>query len=154
MAYCDIGDVQAQNPTRGDYSATTKPTSTQVEEFIDQISNTIDSTLAGRGLTVPVTTPAYFVDRIKLLNAQGAAALAEMAMFPETGGPGFSPHGKQLWDIYQAGIKQLREGQLPEALGGSKAGPRSMQTEESGTETTPEENYPWLRPKLPKDKEF
>lgn len=155
MAYCDIGDVQGQNPKRGDYSASTLPTSTQVEEYITQISNTIDSTLAGRGLSVPVTSPDYFVDALRLLNAQGAGALAELAMFPEAPDtPGGSPHGTRLWQMYQAGLKQLREGPLPIAMEGSKAGPRSMQTEEAGTETTPEENYPWLRPKLPKDKDF
>lgn len=152
MAYCAIADVQALNPQRPTYSSSTKPTSTQVEEFIDQIANVIDSKLSARSVGVPVTTPARWVSWLKWGNAHGAAAMAEMAMFPEGGGPGQTPHGTQLWNMYQKFLTDLETKELPVA--GSKAGPRSMHTEEAVTETAPEATYPWQRPKLPKDREF
>lgn len=146
MAYCTIDDVQALNTLRGDYSASTRPTSTQVEEFIDQIYNTVNSVLQARGIAIPITVPASFVGALKLANAQGAAALAEMAMFPEAAGtPGGSPHGQRLWKMYQAFLKWIEKGELPTAVEGTGAGPRSYGSEES-TEKG--------EPKFKKDKEF
>lgn len=130
MAYCTIDDVRAKNPKRI-YDATSKPTSTQVEQFITDISNEIDSTLSGREITVPVTTPDFFVNHLKQVNANGAAALAEMAMFPEAmGTPGGSPHGTNLYKIYKDQLRQLESGALPETVPGSGGrGPFSFGSE-------------------------
>lgn len=81
MPYCTITHVRGLNPTRT-YDATTKPTTTQVETMIDQIAAEIDTTLGGRGITVPVTDPTELVTYLQLVNAWGAAAEAESAMFP------------------------------------------------------------------------
>lgn len=155
MAYCDIDDVQSLNSQRGAYSTSTKPTLVQVTEFIDQIYESINSILLGRGIgTVPVTTPASFVTSLKLGNSQGAAAMAEMAMFPEAiGTPGGSPHGQQLWKMYQEFLKWLREGALPTAVNGH-ATPRSFFEQRESADTKPKATYPWQRPELPKDKKF
>lgn len=152
MAYCDIDDVQGLNIQRGAYSTSTKPTLAQVNEFIDQIYNTINSILLARKVTTPVTTPAAFVEALKLGNAQGAGALAEMAMFPEAAGtPGGSPHGAQLWKMYQEFLKWLEKGKLPTALGAHPL-PRGFFEQHPITEPT--EDYPWREPKFRKNKEF
>lgn len=155
MAYCDIDDVQALNPQRGDYSSSTKPTSTEVTTFITTVSDEIDSVLKARGVSVPVTAPAEFLSHLEQVNANGAAAYAEFAMFPEAAGtPGGSPQGDRLWKIYQGQLKSLREDQLPIDLAVTGAQPRSFWTEREATDTEPSRNYSWLEPKLPMNKEY
>lgn len=155
MAYCDIDDVQGLNSQRGAYGATTKPTLAQVNEFIDQVYETMNTVILGRGIsTVPVTVPASFVTALKLANSQGAAALAEMAMFPEAAGtPGGSPHGQRLWSMYQNFLKWLRTGDLPTSVDGHVP-PRSFFEDRAAAETKPKADHEWQRPQLPKDKEF
>lgn len=150
MAYCDIADVQALNPKRT-YDGGSTPTQTQVGEFIDRVTSEIDTVLSGRGLTVPVTAPAAFVDHLKQVNAYGAAALAEAGMFPESFGVGYTPHGAWLWSRYRDAIKELRDGELPVGSGGELQ-PESFFTKYPTTEPTAEEE--WRRPKFGKDKEF
>lgn len=112
MSYCSITDVQGLLAQRV-FSASTKPTTTQVNTFISDVSSVIDTALQGRGLATPVTTPADFVTYLKQVNAMGAAALAEQAMYPEAGGIGSTPNSKRLWDMYQAALKALKEDALP-----------------------------------------
>jgi len=154
MPYCTITEVQGQNPKRT-YSATSTPTTTQVTEFVTQIANEIDSILLGMGITVPVTTPTELVGFLELLNAYGAAALAEMAMFPESTGPGASVHGQQLYTMYQAGLKRL-EG-MSAAGGGVVTGhvpPASFFLERALETTTPTRDNIWQDPKFKKGMEF
>lgn len=153
MAYAAITDVQALCPQRPTYSSTTKPTSTQVEGFITSIASEIDTALAGRGLTVPVTTPAEFLAYVTHINALGAASLAERAMFPAAVGPGATPSSAVLWKQYQDGLKYLKEGKVPTSLDGSDV-PFSYHEQRQGTEEEPTENYPWQDPKFKKNKEF
>lgn len=117
MSYCNLSDVQALNAKRV-YGATSTPTATQVLTLIDQVATEIDMVLSVRGYTVPVTTAGTLLSFLKTLNAQGAAALAEQAMFPETGEPGATPHWKMLWAIYQGWIKDLKAGVIPETSSG------------------------------------
>lgn len=149
MAYCAIADVRALNPQRT-YSATSKPSTTQVEGHIDDIAGQIDTVLKGRGLTTPVTTPAAFVTYLEQVNAYGAAALAEMGMFPEAGGVGATPQGDRLWKLYSQAMKYLQSGDLPSAI--QSGDPASFFTEHPITEPT--EDYDWRKPKFGKDKEF
>ncbi|MCK9569882.1 hypothetical protein M0R72_13140 [Candidatus Pacearchaeota archaeon] len=109
MAYCTITDVQALNPKRT-YSTTTTPTTTQVTALIDRIASEIDAVLAAKGYTIPVTTPTTFVTFLKTVNAYGAGALAEAAMFPETSEAGSTPHWKMLQTKYDAWMKLLIDG--------------------------------------------
>jgi hypothetical protein len=157
MAYCTITDVQGLNPQRSTYSATTKPSLTQVTGFINQIYGELNAILLSRGLTVPVTAPADFLTNLQLANAEGAAALAEMAMFPEAiGTPGGSPHGQQLWKMYTEFKDWLKNGSLPAgvSLSGGSASPRSFFERNEATETEPEADYDWQKPKIQKNKEF
>ena len=116
MAYCASADVQALNPKRS-YSSTSTPTSTQIDTLIAQVAVEIDAVLEAQGFTVPVTTPTNFVNALKAVNAYGAAALAEMGMFPETSEIGSTPHWKVLWETYKDWLKQLRAGEIPLSLG-------------------------------------
>jgi hypothetical protein len=114
MAYCTITDVRGKNPKQT-YSASSTPTQTQVEQFITDIAVEIDNVLQSLGYAIPVTTPANFVNHLKQVNANGAAALADMAMFPDSP-EGTSPYGKQLYSIYQKQLAALRNGEIPADL--------------------------------------
>jgi hypothetical protein len=118
MAYCTITDVQSLNPKRT-YGATTTPTTTQVNSLIDLIAADIDVILAAKGYTTPVTTPTAFANWLKLLNAYGAAAEAEAAMFPETVDKGSTPHANDLLKKYNERLEMLRKGEVtPESIKG------------------------------------
>jgi hypothetical protein len=112
MSYCALADIQTLNPKRS-YSLDTTPTSTQVLGYCTQCSAEIDAILAAQGYTVPVTSPASFLTSLKYIAAYGAAALAEMGMFPETSEMGQTPHWKVLLDAYKGWLKQLRDGEVP-----------------------------------------
>jgi hypothetical protein len=137
MAYCTITDVRGLNPKRT-YNATTTPTEAQVGQYITDIAAEIDSIIQAQGYTVPVTAPANFVTVLKLLNARGAAAQAEIAMFPESG-VGATPHGQQLLSLYKDGLKALRAGEIPETITGQTTSPvGSYYTEVADQESYPE----------------
>lgn len=111
MAYADLTSVQGMNAHRTPYSASTKPTREQVEAFIDEIAGEIDSALSAQGIASPVASPAAFVLALRRLNSYGAAALAEMAQFPEADrGQGSSAQGDRYWQMYKDGLKALRDG--------------------------------------------
>jgi hypothetical protein len=146
-------DVQGFNPKRT-YGAGTTPTTTQVTEFISKIAGEIDTVLQGRGLTTPVTTPAAFVEFLEQLNAVGAAALAERAMFPESQGlQGPTSAAAVHWKQYQDGLKWLKEGNLPTGTT-AEALPFSFFEQNKATETEPTETYEWHKPKFGINKEF
>jgi len=128
------------------------PTSTQVTILINQIAVEIDAVLEAQGYTVPVTSPANFVNALKAVNAYGAAALAEMGMFPETSEKGSTPHWKVLWQTYQDWLGSLRKGEIPPdlALSSSAASVGGYYTDVADKEEYPE---PIFRISA-KDKEF
>jgi hypothetical protein len=131
MAYCTITDVRAKNPKQT-YDDDSTPTQTQVEQFITDIAVEIDNVLQAQGYTIPVTSPANFVSHLKQVNANGAAALADMAMFPDSP-DGTSPYGKQLYEIYQKQLAALRNGEVPAQLGpGSSSSPVASYYTEMG----------------------
>jgi len=153
MSYCTTTDVQTLNPTRT-YGAATTPTITQVQAYVDQIAGEIDTVLQGRGLAVPITTPAVFVTFLKQLNAVGAAAMAERAMFPEAQGMmGGTAASAMHWKQYTDGLKWLREGNLPTGTT-AEALPFSFFGENKANDTEPTDDPGWARPKFGKNKEF
>lgn len=152
MAYAALTDVQAVNPTRT-YSGSTTPTSAQVEAFIDDIAAEMDVILAGRGLTTPITTPADLLAHLVHVNAVGAAARAEFAMFPEADeSPAGSPQGSRLWGQYQEYLRALRKDPLPTTHEADLEAV-SFYTENAGS-TCPEETYSWREQSFRKGMEF
>lgn len=152
MAYCTITEVRGLNP-KATYNTGTNPTTTEVEEFIDRISDQIDVVLQGRGFTTPITAPTELANFLIQVNAYGAAALAEQAMYPEASGIGMTSHHSVLWRQYQEALKYLREGRLPTTVDGSGV-PFSFAEQHQATETEPSEEYPWQKPKFGINKEF
>ena len=112
--YCDITDVRAVNPKRV-YSSTSTPTETQVGIYITLISGEIDTILLALGLSGTITAPAEFITFLRYLNALGAAAMAEQAMFPETSETGATPHWKTLKARYESLLDKLAVGKLTPA---------------------------------------
>ena len=73
MSYCITSDV-ARYLTKlkiSDFTNTTNPTSDQVQSFIDEIGNEIDSVLITSGIKLPIVANDY----LQKLNALGASAL-------------------------------------------------------------------------------
>lgn len=149
MAYCTITDVRALNPKRV-YDAASKPTETQVNGYITQIAAEIDTVLLGRSLATPVTAPAEFVAHLKQVNAYGAAALAEMGMFPEQGGTASTPHGQKLWSMYKDAMSRLSKGSLPYSV--QSGDPRSFHQQHTTAPADDDELF--RQPKIKKDKVF
>jgi len=114
MSYCVLADVSAHNVARTVYSASTKPTDTQVQSFIDQIAGQIDAALAATHILTPCTGPAGFVAFLKLANSIGAAALAEAAQFPEfnPASPGNTPQSARYWKMFQGFIAGIIDNSL------------------------------------------
>lgn len=160
MAYCTITNVQGLNPKRPTYSGSTTPTSTQVEQFIDDIAAEIDSILEGRSYTTPVTagtTSAKFLEWLEALNARGAAALAEQAQFPELAGQlGGTGAGSQYWKQYREGLAYLKNGAIPGGSSGDDlALPFSFMSDNYASDEEPGLTDPaWSRPKFGINKDF
>lgn len=118
MSYTTIVSVQALNSKRTTYSDTvpsggTRPTATQVGTFITDIAGQIDAVLASVYVATPVTAPASFLSFLDLVNAWGAAALAEAAAFPEfDGGPGNTPQAMRYWKMYQDALAAFADGKM------------------------------------------
>ena len=154
MSYCTLADVKGINSKRT-YSATTTPTTAQIEDYIDQIAAEMDTVLEGRGLTVPVTTPAAFLKFLVHLNALGASSMAEKAMFPETQGLVSTSSAAVLWKQYREGLDYLAAGNLSsEVIGDATALPFSFFEQNKDVDTEPEEAHDWLKPKFGKNREF
>jgi hypothetical protein len=154
MSYCTTADVQALNPKRT-YSATSTPTLTQVGEYVTNIAGEIDTVLQGRGLTTPIATPAAFVSFLEQLNAVGAAAMSERAMFPEASGMmGGTSAASMHWKQYQDGLKFLKDGNLPTGVEDGPL-PFSFFEQSYGLEDEPgTDDQSWSRSKFGKNKEF
>lgn len=119
MSYCSLSDVQGylSNVTIGPSS---KPSDTQVGQYIIDRAAQIDSALKARGLTVPIASPPEFVAELRVLNARGAASDALYQTFPafsEMGTTQESVYASQLHDDFEARLAELGEGvNLPVGL--------------------------------------
>lgn len=108
-AYASIDTVQGLLPHLV-LSTTTKPTTAQVTEYLENTAGEIEAALAVKGVAVPVTAPAWFVTDLENLNAMGAAAHALMAWRPDQAGPTGNGQGYTLWRAYQARLVEFRRG--------------------------------------------
>ena len=94
-----------------------------LDRIIDDIAGEIDFLLDSLGATVPITTPTFFFNFLRGLNADGATATALKAVFPEATTLGRlqttfaeSPAYVYYWKRYTDGLKLLQERGLPTAL--------------------------------------
>lgn len=108
MAYATIMHVTARAPQRV-FSATSKPTATQVVQFIDECGGIIDAVLLQAGYEVP-TSLANVATHTQLLlqnaNAAGAAYHTEVAA------PTSDSRRKEYEDMWGTALKMLRTMQL------------------------------------------
>ena len=98
-SYSSLSDVEAQvgrYTDEGKFTATTQPTRTQVERFIDRVSAIVNVVLAQEGFTIPVT------------QADAVAALADFVAFQVTQ----LCHAANSAGPYAPGSESLR-GMLP-----------------------------------------
>lgn len=106
--YCAVVDVQAL--TGKTYSVNSKPSSTEVDSFIEKRARIIDGILKARGYIVPVLESAtQATEIVKDLNALGAAVLAENAM------PGVqqaSPRAAAWREEWRETLRLLERGKL------------------------------------------
>ena len=111
-AYCSVSDVQAL--TGKTYNLSTAPTLAQVEDACRQSADSIDGVLAAVGFSVPIASGTASLLILKSLNAQAAAARAEMST---PGREGVSDRTRMWAEAYESGIKMLaaRRMTLPDA---------------------------------------
>lgn len=110
-SYGTIGELQ-ELIAQFTISASSKPNTTQATAIIQGISDEIDVALQGVGVTVPATTPAYFLNWLAALNSYGAAAAVLKSMFPDAVGPGDTPAYAFWNEWYQRGLAAIRDGSL------------------------------------------
>lgn len=80
MAYASLPDVQARNTIRGEFGVRTRPTATQVAEYLEDTAVILDGILRARGYQVPVPSTATTALRwLRQANAAGAHARVENA---------------------------------------------------------------------------
>lgn len=71
MAYAEIADVQELNTGRPTYGATTKPTASQVADFLEQTAAELDGIMRAKGYLLPV--PSTAISALKWLEGANAA---------------------------------------------------------------------------------
>jgi len=114
MAYCVLADVKAKCQ-RLPMDATSKPTLTEVTQFIDDCSEEIDGILTTLGYVVPATG----TKTLKLLRkicSDGAAFYAMSAAYSGVS-PNQSDQGKDYGLKYSDALRAFRKGEmtLPDA---------------------------------------
>lgn len=107
MAYADIEDVQARNPVRRPYTASSAPNIDQVNKFIDEAAGEIDQALTKAGYAAPISTtaPSSVLLTLRKANAVGGAYYAEWAA-PN------SDRREELEDMWQTALKMLASSEL------------------------------------------
>lgn len=132
MGYCDIGAVEAHNPSRR-YGPQTTPNTDQVLVYITNRSAELDAMLLDLGISAPVPTSASVAYAwLGACCAYGAAADAEAAMFPASVERDETPHVAYLrkrWEamttaLVSGGINLADAPRLPTTS--SSRGPRGL----------------------------
>jgi hypothetical protein len=101
-AYAEIADVQQQNVVRT-LTATSRPNTGQVSDWLEQTAGVIDGLLRESGYTLPVpTTATQALKMLEHYNALGAAAMVEW-------GAPTSDRRKEAMDLWDNAQQMLRE---------------------------------------------
>lgn len=107
MAYATLMHVEAHNPQRGPYTPATKPSATQVTQFLQESAGVIDMILSKSGYDTPVTgAPTSTQLVLQDANAVGAWYKAEWAA------PA-SDRRKEAEDMWQSAQSMLKTARLP-----------------------------------------
>lgn len=118
MAYATIADLIAYNPAR-QFTQNTKPTGSQVSEFIAWAAGMIDTKLRTAGYDTPVATNAAssVLLLLKDTNALGALYRSEWAAEQ-------SDKRKEAEDMWMSALKMLSMSDLDLAKNTSESNPR------------------------------
>ena len=115
--YCEVSDVQALHQQRT-FSATTKPTTTQVEEFITQGFHNTNGVLDAIGYTIPVDVTTYDESADILLTINVNYALFRVNIASYSAGVGLFPESALPYrEDFNTALADLKEGtmKLPDA---------------------------------------
>ncbi|HML23545.1 MAG TPA: hypothetical protein PKD09_17950 [Aggregatilinea sp.] len=112
MSYATVADVQARlDPASGigfTISATSRPSTDQVQSFIDQVAGELDSALRKQDYT----TPATGTSDVLMLGRYNAEKAAAMAWHAHGGNFDDSPAKVKRWEKdYEDFLNRLRQGQ-------------------------------------------
>ena len=109
MAYAQVDDVQGRM-AHSAIDATSTASSDQVERFLGDCAAEINAALSVRGVAVPVTTPLWYLDDLRSINADGATALTLRAIYPDTRGPGEVPAYAYFQKRYEMALAMIKDG--------------------------------------------
>ena len=105
MAYATLADVEQLNTART-YTGSSKPTTNQVIDWLEQTAGVLNGALKEQGYSLPIATTATgALKTLEHYNALGAAA------FVEQGSPS-SDRRKEAMDLWQGALKMLRDGAI------------------------------------------
>lgn len=126
MAYATISHVTARNPERT-YGVNSKPTTTQVAEFLDETAGIIDSILLEVGYALPVLPPASGGASSAWLVLQDANAVG--GWYKAEWAAQASDKRSEAEDMWQTAQKMLRTVQLALGKDAAESLPRGGSTE-------------------------
>lgn len=117
-------------------------TDDDLDLIIEQIEGEIEMVLASRDVAVPVTTPSWFLARLRSLASDGSAAIALKSIFPEVQGPGSTPAYAYYETRYRQGLLRLERMTLPGTVvrASTRVAPSTYFTKYPTTPPTLEEN--------------
>jgi len=125
-SYGSTGGVAALTPRyangSGVYDATTRPTLTQVEGFIDQVSALINVMLAREGFDIPITNADALLMLAMFVNEE-VAQICEGINGSGRFGPGQKQIGQSRYKLITADVQEFIDANAEgiEALGASRA---------------------------------
>ena len=148
-SYGSTAGVAALTPryahSSGVYDATTRPTITQVESFIDQVSSLLNVMLAREGFIIPVTN-ANVVLMLAMFTNEEVAQICEGINGSGRFGPGQKQIGRSRYQLITADVQDFIETSKAgiEAIGATQAAGQSdmgavgyRDTDERGNPTSP-----------------
>jgi len=140
-----VGDIPINTSTARTFSTTTTPTTAQVEGFIDDVADEINSALTNAGYTVPIVvgTDPYGFGFAKRANDAGAAAMVldsvpnESWAMPNEEAPAQTRKG-HLDGVLRRFLKVVKDETLAasKASGGSQLGDLTIGSEKDSSGNT------------------
>jgi hypothetical protein len=127
MAYgteANVGALARVWTTNGSWSATTLPTSTQVNSWLDQVSAIMDTALAGSGFTVPVTQATA----VKAIASYVEQAVADLCHASNSSGRFFTDRALERGISPMAAIRKEINDWVVESAAGLEALGAARQT--------------------------